>query len=406
MKTEKVYLVTTTEGCATNLMENATYRKTLALSDVKSVNTAEEATVIVINTCAYTNDQEDKSISVIQKYQEQFPDKRVVVGGCLTKINSKKLSYVYTGDTFNPGNIDQFKKSLKIENEIKAEDVESHFFDKNDFVDLTWKHKLILFLRPLLYKIEKITKKEFQPLHNVLKTSIVNEEYYGITVSQGCAGYCTFCSIKMAKGHVKSKPIVQVMHEFQRGLDLGKEKLWLLGDDIGCYGLDFNSDFSFLLKEILSIPKNFELVINYFEPFFFLKQFEKIIPLLSDKRVLHINFPIQSGSARIVKEMGREYDPDEVLVKIDVLKKSNPNIVVKTNIIVGFPSETFSDFFKSVKSVFHFDAILALKFTPREGTRANKMDKQISEFDKRLKMMIINTAILIRHGYIALKSFI
>ena len=406
MRTEKVYLVTSTEGCATNLMENATYRKTLELSDIQSVQTAEESNVIVINTCAYTTDQEDKSLSAIQAYKEKFPDKKIVVGGCLTKINSKKLDEVYAGDTFHPGNIEQFKKSLNIENDITIADVESHFFDKSDFIDLTWKHKLALNLRPVFYKIENFFGKKFQPLHNVLKTSIVNEEYYGITVSQGCAGHCTFCSIKMAKGHVKSKSVVQVMHEFQKGLDLGNDKLWLLGDDIGCYGLDFNSTFSNLLQEILTIPKKFELVINYFEPFFFLSQYQTIVPLLSDKRVLHINFPIQSGSPRIVREMGREYDPQEVLVKIDELKKANPELVVKTNIIVGFPGETTKDFWMSVKSVFHFDAILALKFTARTGTRAIKLDNQISESTKRMRMMIINAAVLLRHSYIAVRSFI
>jgi MiaB/RimO family radical SAM methylthiotransferase len=406
MKKDKVYLITTTEGCATNLIENATYRKTLEMSEIENVLTAQEANIIVINTCAYTNDQEDRSIAVIKKYQEMFPDKKVVVGGCLTKINSKKLEEVYSGDTFTPGNVEQFKKSLSIENDIKQEDVESHFFDKSDFVDLTWKHKLVLFLRPILYKTEEIFNKKFQPLHNVLKTSIINEEYYGINVSQGCAGQCTFCSIKTAKGHVKSKPIVQVMHEFQKGIELGQNKIWLLGDDIGCYGLDFNSDFSSLLSQIISVPKEFELVINYFEPYFFLKQFEKIIPLLSDKRVLHINFPIQSGNARIVKEMGRDYDPQIVLLKIEELKKSNPEIVIKTNIIVGFPSETFSEFLDSVRSVFYFDAVLALSFTPRAGTRADKMENQISEVSKILRMIIINTAVWIRHGYIVLKSLI
>jgi MiaB/RimO family radical SAM methylthiotransferase len=406
MKKEKVYLITTTEGCATNLIENATYRKTLELSDVQNVYTADEASVIVINTCAYTNEQEEKSLAVIKKYQELFPDKKVVVGGCLTKINSNKLIQVYSGETFTPGNVEQFKKSLNIENGLSQGDVESHFFDKNDFIDLTWKHKLVLFLRPLLYKVENLFNKKFQPLHNVLKTSIINEEFYGINVSQGCAGQCTFCSIKVAKGHVKSKPRVQVMHEFQKGIDLGRNKIWLLGDDIGCYGLDLSSDFSALLEEIISIPKDFELVINYFEPYFFLKQYEKILPLLSDKRVLHINFPIQSGDARIVKEMGRDYDPREVLLKISELKKFNPEIVVKTNIIVGFPSETFAEFMSSVKSVFYFDAILALKFTPRIGTRAQKMEEQISENSKAVRMFIINFAVLIRHSYIVAKSLV
>ncbi len=406
MRNEKVLVVTTTEGCATNLMENASYRKILKLSGADNALTTDEADVIIVNTCAYTTTQEEKSLEIIQSYQEQFPNKKIVVGGCLTKINSKKLSEVYQGKTFAPGNIEQFKDSLELKNNLSKEDLESHFFDKSDFIDLSFKHKIVLKIRPIFFKIEKLFNKTFQPIHNVLQTAIVNEEYYGISVSQGCAGYCTFCSIKVAKGHVKSKPIVQVMHEFQQGLNVGHGKLWLLGDDIGCYGIDINSDFNTLLEKILEIPKKFELVINYFEPFFFLKQFEKMIGLLSDKRVIHINFPIQSGSHRIVQKMGREYDPVEVLKKIDVLKKSNPSLVVKTNIIVGFPDESFTDFLKSVMSVFYFDAILALKFTPRHGTRADKMENQIPEFVKECRMLIINGAIFMRHSYIFLRSFV
>ena len=86
-------------------MENATYRKTLELSQKECTQTIEEANVIVINTCAYTTDQEEKSLLTIKKFQEQFPDKKVIVGGCLTKINSNKLSEIYQGETFQPGNI-------------------------------------------------------------------------------------------------------------------------------------------------------------------------------------------------------------------------------------------------------------------------------------------------------------
>lgn len=405
-KKEKAYILTTSEGCATNIMENATYRKTLELSDFENVQNAYDADVIVINTCAYTNDQEDKSIAIIKKYQEQFPSKKVIVGGCLSKINSKKLTEIYKGETFSPGNVEQFKKSLNIDNKISKEESESHIFDKNDFGGLTWRHKVVLLIRPILHRIEKILHREFQPLKNVLKTVVINEEYYGISVSQGCAGHCTFCSIKTAKGHVKSKPIVQIMYEIQKGIDLGHDKIWLLGDDIGCYGLDLGGSFTQLLSEILEIPQKFELVINYFEPYYFIKQFDEMFPMLRDRRIIHINFPIQSGSRRIVASMGREYDPKEVLVRISQLKEVNPALVVKTNIIVGFPGESFGEFLESVHATFYFDAILALKFAARKGTIAAKMENQISDFNKIYRMVVINICIFLRHGFILARSFV
>lgn len=405
MKKEKVFLLSTTEGCATNLMENATYRQMLERSEFSNVYDVNEADVVIINTCAYTNNQEKKSLDMIEYFQKKYPEKKIIVGGCLTKINSKKLQSIYQGETFFPGDVQQLKRTLKIENTSNDKDITAHFFDKNDFGRLTLNHRMVLFLRFVFFKMEDLFQKKIQPLHNVLKTAIVNDEYYGISVSQGCAGHCTFCSIKQAKGHVRSKPLAQISYELEKGFQLGKNKIWLLGDDIGCYGIDLQLTIVNLLEEILKVDNNFELVINYFEPYFLLQHYEKLAVLFRDERILHVNFPIQSGNFRVIQDMGRNYDPFLVLQKIKELKKIRPNLVFKTNIIVGFPGETWGDFFDSLKSVFYFDTILALKFTAREGTRAYKMEAQVSEFVKRTRLFIINIIIFVRHFYIVMKSF-
>ena len=104
--------------------------------------------------------------------------------------------------------------------------------------------------------------------------------------------------------------------------------------------------------------------------------------------------------------MGREYDPKIVLSKIKEIKKLNPKLVVKTNIIVGFPGETVLDFTKSLMSVFAFDAILAISFTSRPGTGAYKYKNHHAKFTKYWRMKLINLAIFSRHSVVLLCSIL
>lgn len=401
----KFHIVTTTEGCATNLLENATYREHLHASGLVNCKNAEEAEVIIVNTCGYTTERENYTQSVIQNLKEKFPDKEIIVGGCLPKINAEKLATVYQGPTFAPGDLKSLNTilSLKIENDLQGS---ANFFDEQDFDDLSDTHQLALKLRPYYFRAENFLGLKFQPLHNVLETTIVNNEYFSIVVSQGCTGKCTFCAIKAAKGFVKSRPIEVIISEFEKGLSQGYKKFWLVGDDIGCYGFDIGLDFADLLERILALPDDFELVINYFEPMWFVKLFDRMEKLLNDRRILNINFPIQSGSYRIVRRMGREYDPVIVMDRINRIKKMNPDLVIKTNIIVGFPGEKFIDFLASLKTIRGFDAILALKYTPRPGTGAMKYRDPVPAPIQEMRMKLIRLVVFFRHAWVALKSFL
>lgn len=400
---KKFHIVTTTEGCATNLLENATYRENLKMAGMANCTNPEEADVIIVNTCGYTTERENYSAHVIQSLREKFPGKEIIIGGCLPKINESKIRTVYEGPTFAPGDVQGLNQILNI-NPTSLESKSANFFDEQDFDDLSGAHRIALAVRPLYFRFENVLSLQFQPLHNILKTTIVNNEFYSIVVSQGCTGKCTFCAIKAAKGEVKSRSIDSIVKDFKKGLSEGHKKFWLVGDDIGCYGHDLKIDFADLLKKILEIPDEFQLVINYFEPMWFIKLFDRLELLLQDRRILNINFPLQSGSFRVVRRMGREYDPAIVMDRIRRLKKSNPELVVKTNIIVGFPGEHLKDYFASIRAIFGFDAILPIKYTPRPGTGAMKYKDPVSEPIQELRIIVMNGVVLLRHLYVAIWS--
>lgn len=408
--TKKFQVMTTTEGCATNLLENSTYRQAMEQQGWIS-SPVNEADVIVLNTCGHTQEREDHTFKVLKNLKTQYPDKKIVVGGCLAKINPTKLNEVHEGKMFAPGNVSELwgalgedVQSQALMTDQGASVTETNFFDAQDFTELTWMHKLVIKYRPLFYNIEKKLGLQFKFLHNLFETVVINQDFYGVTIGQGCAGKCTFCAIKTAKGHIRSKPLDQIIDEFYTGIKQGHDKFWLLGDDIGCYGIDRGLTLVDLLKEIIKIDYPFKLVINYLEPMFFVKYFEEIKDLLADPRIINMNIPIQSGSARVVKEMGRDYSPELVLKQLKELKKLNPNLVIKNNIIVGFPGETWGDLWLSTKSLFYFDANLAIPFAKRPGTRAAKMENQVSVVGKKIRHNFINIFVLLRHLSVFVKS--
>lgn len=405
---KKFYLTTTTEGCATNLIENSSYSDFLKNNGYQRVENPQDAELIVVNTCGYTTDQEERSVKTIESLQIKYPGSKVLAGGCLSKIAPKKLKELNIDNPFSPGDVKTLASSLNLSYEESSDkqSVLSHSFTPEDFEKLTLQHRLLLFVRPFYFWLERMIGIKLQPLHNIISTAIVNEEFSGITVSQGCAGRCTFCSIKAAKGNVRSRPIEVITHEISTELEQGARKIWLLGDDIGCYGVDRDETFPMLLKKILDIPVKFQLVINYFEPYFFLKYYDEIEELLKDKRVVNLNLPLQSGNTEVVKEMGREYDVKEVVAKLRQLKKVCPHLVLKTNIIVGFPGETTKQFWDSVKVLPYFDLILALRFAARPRTLAAKMEKQNSSTKILMRFLVINTFIILRHAQVAITSLL
>lgn len=388
---KKFFVISSTEGCATNLQENNSYRREYEQNGLIAAESVDQADVILINTCGYSQQMEDRSTEMIREYKNKYPSAEIVIAGCLPKINPKKMK-----TEFKNTPVRALPESLDFADQ----------FDRNDFELLSDKHRLVVKLRPLYYRIENIFGIMLNPLHNIFKTVIVNEEFHLVTASTGCLGKCTFCAIKRAKGSLKSRPLPTIISDFENGLKKNKKLFWVLGDDIGCWGLDIKSNISELLSGITTLNADYKVVLNYFDPHYLKNNTESLVSLLSSKKIIGLNMPIQSGSQKILNDMHRNYDLPFVFETINKIKLHNNKIAIKTNIIVGFPGESWKDFFLSVFSIRHFDAILALKFTPRPQTPAASMINQVPEPIKQIRMLIMNTAITVRHFTVILGSIL
>jgi MiaB/RimO family radical SAM methylthiotransferase len=394
-ETEKsYYVVATSGGCPSNLLEAAAWRQNLSSRGYVQADTPESADVIIVNTCAVRLDQEDKAVRIIQDFQRRFgKEKRVLVSGCLEGINPDRLREAFSGETVHPpeGYL-EFQSS-------------QHHFDASDFERLDFKHHVVLFLRSWYFSMERLAGRRFQPLHNLLRTVMVSEQFYLLTVATGCLGHCTYCGIKNFKGPVRSRPLESILEEFDAALAGEHRDFWLIADDLGCWGQDFGGSLPELLSAILSRRADFTLVINYLDPAFLTKYENELATLFGDPRIILVNIPIQSGSPEVLKRMGRSGNLDKVMAWMEKVKRNHPALVLKTNVMVGFPGESWKDLAQTWKALARFDAIVALPFSARPDTPASMFPDQHGTVSTGVRLASTQAVVLATHLYRLVRSF-
>jgi tRNA A37 methylthiotransferase MiaB len=243
----------------------------------------------------------------------------------------------------------------------------------------------------LYYKLKKnIFRKFYKEKLNYARSIKEKQDSYYISISEGCLGNCSYCSVKKAVGDLQSKPLSKCIEEFKKGLNLGYKNFILLAEDHGAYGKDINSDFPTLLDEFLKIKGNYEIDIGLIHPVWFVKYAEEFQKLLSGNNIKKICIPVQSGSNRILNLMNRYSNVEKIIETFNNLKKVNPSLIIGVHFIVGFPTETLEDFEKTLNllSNCNFNYGAFYPFSIENGCEAENIKPQLKnkEIKKRLKI--------------------
>jgi tRNA A37 methylthiotransferase MiaB len=411
---KKYYIYSTAAGCTSNLWESAVYDDYCKKEGMERVFKADEADVLIVNTCAVTPGFEDQSEKYINKMIETqlgpgAQNKKLIIAGCYSAIRTEKIEKTYAKEGqithIRPIEMKKMASSLGLEFDKSFKTLETNRFDDISNCESTFAHKLVWAVRATVRKIYGWLKIEKSYLLNFLDAMIVSDGFFVIDVGHGCAGGCTFCSIKQSRGTIKSTEENTMLGHFNRGLSEGFKNFWLLATDIGAWGLDRNKNPADLLAPVYEKKEDFRVVLNYIEPRWLLKH-ENLHKFMKDHRTIGVAVPIQSGSTRLVYHSGRRYDPAEIAACIASLKKENPWLICKTDIIVGLPSETWTDFLHSLKAVFKFDVVVPVVFGVRPGTRAEVDPEQVSPFIKYLRMCIISAVALGWQAFLCARSFV
>lgn len=360
----KRYLIKT-YGCQMNVHESEKIAGQLKTLGYEETQTAEDADVIVFNTCCVRENAEQHAFGNIGMYKKLKKEKRdliIAVCGCMTQQGefAKKLSatFPFVDVIIGTYNIDEFGKILQKTIDTKKRVVE--ILDKNGEI------------------CEEIT-----PYRSSYPNAWVNIAY-------GCNNFCSYCIVPYVRGRERSRLPENVVDEVKNLVNEGYKEITLLGQNVNSYGHDLKNGVSFssLLDEIGKIDGKFRLRFMSNHP----KDLtEDVIEAI--KRNPHachaIHLPVQSGSNRILSLMNRRYSVEKYLSQIDSIRKIIPDCAITTDIIVGFPTETENDFLDTVNLVekVKFDGAFTFVYSKREGTKAAVMEGQIDPETQKDRIM-------------------
>lgn len=340
----------------------------------------ESADLVVVPTCAYSARKARMSrMAVDRLYRKKKTNAVFVVTGCLPEIDGEKLAQLGGAYSISPKELEKFDELLDPERKIEE------FPDPNvlSIEEMVIKDS---FLGKFLFRFS--FKSDFlkacsMKLKNMFsgRAESPKENSFFLRIAGGCLGQCSYCSIKFAAGTLKSKPRKTVLKEFAEGVDAGYERIVLLGEDCGAYGVDIGTDVVDLLDGMFAHKGRYKVRINDFNAQWLIKYYDRLLPLLKNhtKKIEDLLVPVQSGSNRLLKVMKRPYDINEVKARLLDLREKVPSLKLRTHILVGFPGETENDFKATEQFLdeISFAEVQLFLYDDRPRTEASRMTNKV-----------------------------
>jgi tRNA-2-methylthio-N6-dimethylallyladenosine synthase len=353
---EKTYYIET-YGCQMNDHDSEKMAALLEGMGLSPVDTPERAGVVVINTCAIREKAEHKVYSALGRlraFKERTPDSVAIVAGCVAQQQKEKLlrRVEHLDAVLGTHRIDELPAVVQRVRDERSRILATEFSD-----DVASLHR-------------------WAPC----KGSSPVRSY--VTVMQGCSNFCSYCVVPYTRGPEVSRPKADIVEEVRSLAAKGVKEVTLLGQNVNAYGNDLDDGVSFaeLLRELDEIPGLAGIRFTTSHPKDFTGELIAAMAELPSVRE-HVHLPLQSGSDRILKAMGRGYDRSEYIEKIRTLRDMVPGAAITADIIVGFPGETEEDFLETVSVLeeIRYDQIFSFKFSPRPGTKAGNLPDQVPE---------------------------
>ena len=321
---------------------------------------------------------QESSIKIISELNfRKKPSTELIVCGCLPKINNNRLREVYKNITFGSDEIQRLSEALKIT--MNPKNIYANYLVPRytNGHNNRWR---IPNLRKL-FSMMAIKRKLFGGYYKQLCEAIQVFHHYSfcIKISTGCLTNCSYCAVKISRGELKSKPLNKVINEFEEGLTEGYTEFSLIGTDTGSYGRDQGITLVTLLRELLARDSDYRIRLRNIQPRFLIEMMPKLQDLFKSGNISYISTAVQSGNNRILELMGRKYTIEEYKEAIRLINKEFPQIQIRTQIMVGFPSETEEEYQDSVSLLdeLNFDIVEVYTYSPRPNTKAAKIKEQV-----------------------------
>lgn len=342
-----------------NVADSEIIQGILKAKKYSSIDSMDKADIIFVNTCAIREHAEEKvhsRLGVFSRIKHNNPDVIIGVLGCM------------------------------------AQHLKDDILDTKPYVDII--------LGPDSYrKLPELLERKMEDKDNIVDTQLSRYEVYDnffpsrkeginawVSIMRGCDKFCTFCIVPFTRGRERSRSINSIVNEVKKAVDEGFIEITLLGQNVNSYKYKTFS-FDYLLKEIADISGVERLRYTSPHPE---DMTDEVLHVMAhyDNICNAVHFPLQAGSNRILNRMNRTYTRDHFIEKSNRIREILPNCGLSTDVIVGFPGETNSEFEKTldVMNKVKFDSAFTFKYSPRSGTKAHEYSDQLSEIDKQARL--------------------
>lgn len=349
-----------TYGCQQNFSDSEKIKGVIAALGFSFTENEEDADLILFNTCAIREHAEDRvfgNVGALKKIKLANPSLIIALCGCM------------------------------MEQEHIVKKIRTSF----PFVDLVFGTHSIAKIPELIYEV--LLKKQ-RVFENVSDEEMISEDLpvlrenkikASVPIMYGCDNFCTYCIVPYVRGREKSRESFNIIKEVRETISSGYKEITLLGQNVNSYGKNLNENINFpeLLRRIDSIDGEYWIRFMTSHP----KDASRdLIDVMADGKHIckHLHLPFQSGNNNILKLMNRHYTTKKYLEIINYAKEKIPDISITSDVIVGFPGETYEEFCDTLSLIkeVKFSSLFTFIYSKRKGTPAANLDDSISYAEK------------------------
>lgn len=367
-----------TYGCQQNVADSERIKGLLSQMGYVFSDLVEEADLVLFNTCAVREHAELKvygNVGALKALKAANPDMLIILCGCMmqqeTVQNQIRQKYAHVDIVFGPSLIPELPTMM-----LRVLESRERLFSRHELTSIT----------------------EGIP--------VVRDDAHKawVSVMYGCNNFCTYCIVPYVRGRERSRASSEILKEIRELVKAGYRDITLLGQNVNSYGKDLNGemDFSDLLAAINRIDGNFWIRFTTSHP----KDCStKLLDTMAScEKVCHqLQLPFQSGSNEVLAAMNRHYTAESYYSLIEYARKVMPDIVLTSDVIVGFPGETEDDFQATLNLIekVQFDNLYTFIYSKRTGTKAAMAENQI---DDQVKKERFNRLLAVQHPVCLLKN--
>lgn len=350
-----------TYGCQMNFADSSSLSQSLMRQGYVEAEREDDADVIIFNTCSVRAHAEDRvfgRLGEVSRFKKVDPNRRIVVVGCMAQRLGENLlkEAPYVDAVLGPDQMFELTRYLEST-------------DGEPEVDTLLNRKDIDIIEP----------------HRETSYSAF------VPISRGCDNFCAYCIVPHVRGRERNHSVSHIRDAVLRMIDDGVVEITLLGQNVNSYIHD-DIGFPELLRLLMKETSIVRLRYLTSHPKDMSPELVDVMAEYPDRLMPHVHLPLQAGSDRLLKMMGRRYTRAQYMEKLNYLRERLDYVSVTTDLIVGFPTETEDEFEMTLDAVreIGYDAAFMFRFSPRPGTAAAKLNDDVAETDKirRLNTLI------------------